>query len=126
MATLSNLKNSKKTTGLLGERLAAKFFLEKGYQFLEKNYHEIYGEIDLIFKKNEELVFVEVKTRTWNSHGEGFESVDEKKLEKLSKTAELFCQKNWFEFENARFDVVSIQLSKDKKTAKIKHLDKIL
>lgn len=117
---------NKKQIWELGEKIATKFLLDKWYEFLEKNHHEKYWEIDLIFKFWEGLIFVEVKTRTWEEYWEWFEAVDERKLKKLIKTWELYCQKNWIDFDETRFDVISIELSKDLKNAKIKHLEKVV
>jgi len=117
---------TKKEIWELWERVSAKFLLDKWYIFLKKNHYEQFWEIDLIFRNNEEIIFVEVKARTSRCFWEWFESVNENKLRKLTKTAELYCKKNWFNFDYARFDVISIEFSKDFKNAKIKHLEKVL
>lgn len=113
------------------ERITAKFFLEKWYKFLKKNYYQKnFWEIDLIFKNWKELIFIEVKTRTNLKFWEWFEHISDSKLRKLAKTWELFCLKNWYNFENCRFDVVSILLELNWeivwKTCKIKHFEKVL
>jgi putative endonuclease len=80
--------------GLDGERLVEKKYLSFAFKLLERNYifpkGKQIGEIDLIFIKQEELVFVEVKTRSNNSFGGPFEAVDINKQRKLVKTAKLY------------------------------------
>ena len=54
----------RKTTGMVGEKLAADFLSKKGYKIIETNYRCKEGEVDIITKEGETLVFVEVRTRT--------------------------------------------------------------
>lgn len=68
--------------GKIGEELAKKYLEEKGYKILTQNYHTRYGELDLVAKKDNELFFVEVKTR---KHGWPEEAVTYFKQQKLYK-----------------------------------------
>ena len=72
-------------TGNLGESIAAKYMISKGYEFIERNFHAQGGEIDLIFKKpnSEFYIFVEVKTRTNDRYGDPKEFVNKNKLQKI-------------------------------------------
>jgi putative endonuclease len=83
-----------KQLGAVGEEMAAKKYLEQGFKLLERNYVFHHGrqtgELDLIFAKQNEIVFVEVKTRSGNSYGGPFEAVDIHKQRKLVKTAKLY------------------------------------
>ena len=114
------------------ERIAAKFFLDKWWKFVDNNYYEKnFWEIDLIFRdEKNQLVFIEVKTRTNEKFWEGFEAVEEKKLRKMAKTWELFCLKNWIDFDKVRFDVVSILVKVEGggfwERCKIRHFEKVL
>ena len=122
---------TKKEIWNLWEKIAAKFLLDKWWKFIEKNYYEKnFWEIDLIFKDKNQIVFIEVKTRTSEKFWEWFEAVEEKKLKKMTKTWELFCLKNKIDFEETRFDVISILLEinweKIWKKCKIKHFEKVL
>ncbi|MEG1459118.1 MAG: YraN family protein, partial [Acetivibrio sp.] len=60
---------NKRALGFEKEKLAAQFLEEKGYQVLEKNFYSHFGELDLICKKEEYLVFVEVKYRKELAYG---------------------------------------------------------
>ena len=125
----------------LWEKIAAKFLLDKWWKFLKNNYYEKnFWEIDLIFEDTEnwnQVVFIEVKTRTSEKYWEWFEAIEEKKLKKMAKTWELFCLKNWLDFDETRFDVISILVEivdmnwennweKFWDKCKIKHFKKVL
>jgi putative endonuclease len=80
--------------GKTGEDLAADNYKKRGYKLLERNYIPPHGkqtgEIDLIFEKGKELVFVEVKTRSNETFGGPFEAVDRHKQRRLVRTSKLF------------------------------------
>jgi putative endonuclease len=59
----------KRLLGQEGEERAAQFLVQKGYRILERNYRTRSGEIDLIALHKDEVVFVEVKTRTSDAFG---------------------------------------------------------
>ena len=91
------------------ENLACKYLVDKGFKLIEKNFNCRVGEIDLIMKDNDSLVFVEVRYRRSNSFGSGAESITTSKQSKLIKTASLYLQQHAkLNKYPARFDVVSI------------------
>lgn len=95
--------------GFEGEGLAITFLEKKGYQLLERNYRYKRSEIDLIVKKDNWLVFVEVKTRSSTAFGFPEEFVDYKKAEKILEGADQYMyEANWN--GNVRYDIVSIVL----------------
>lgn len=98
--------------GKIGENKAAKFLQQKGYQIIEKNFKSKFGEIDIIAKKNNLIVFVEVKTRSSKNFGSGFESVDSRKIEKIIKTANYFISVKNLHDNLLRFDIISIDQGK--------------
>lgn len=99
---------SKIDTGNKGENLAAEFLLQKGYELVARNYRYKHAEIDLIVKRNDVLVFVEVKTRSSTSFGEPEAFVDTKKAAKIFEGAEQYTyENNWN--GNIRFDIVSVK-----------------
>lgn len=92
--------------GQSGEKQAEKFLVKSGYSILERNFRCRFGEIDIIAFKDGVTVFVEVKTRKNSSFGMGYESVTQKKMEKLVLTAQAYFASKT---ETAsRFDVISI------------------
>ena len=68
--------NNKKT-GKQGEDLAAEFLIKKDYEILERNYMCAVGEVDIIARKGNELIFIEVKTRRQETYGAPRDSVNE-------------------------------------------------
>ena len=105
--------------GREGEADAVQYLSDKGYRILEKNYRTPFGEIDIIAKDGDVLVFIEVKTRADDSFGSPFEAVDRRKRDKIRKVALSFMQKLKKEVP-ARFDVMSISI--DKGEYRIEHI----
>src|SRR5437870_1184984 len=73
--------------GTLGEEAAKKYLKRRGLKFLTANFRSDDGEIDLIFRDDASLVFVEVKTRSDETWARPSRAVDERKRRLLSKTA---------------------------------------
>ncbi len=96
----------KRLLGILGENKAEKFIKKRGCKILERNYSTRFGEIDIIATKDNVIIFIEVKTRTSDDFGKGYESVTNKKQQKMIKTAEQYMLKHTDKL--ARFDVISI------------------
>lgn len=97
-------------TGRLGEFTAAKYFKRNGYQIVEQNFRCKAGEIDLILKKHNVLVFVEVKTRQSLKFGYPSEAVTQDKIRHIRQTAMCYIQSNDLMYSGLdfRFDVMEI------------------
>lgn len=96
-------------TGKYGEWLAARYLKKGGYTILERNYKNPIGEIDIIAMDGEQLVFVEVKTRSSDEFGEPCEAIDYKKRRKIINTARLYLKKRGV-MPAVRFDLIGITL----------------
>ena len=81
-----------------------------GYQILERNVRSPFGEIDLIAKHQEILVFVEIKTRRDTTFGLPEESVDRRKKDRLIRLASWYLTQHPKSNPQVRFDIVAIQL----------------
>jgi putative endonuclease len=103
-----------------GEELAVKYLKSKGYKILDKNYRCSLGEIDVVVKEKDMIVFVEVKTRKSDEFAEPFESVGVRKQAKLRSLAEFYLQEKDYLDREIRFDVLSITVN-DKET-NIEHI----
>jgi putative endonuclease len=99
--------------GKEGEDMAARFLIDKGYEIVQRNYRYKKSEIDLIVKKDNWLIFVEVKLRSSDAYGYPEDFVDYKKAKNVIDGAEQYTyEKNWQ--GNVRYDIVSIRLLRDK------------
>ena len=83
----------KKLLGRAGEVKATEFLKQKGYKIIKTNFKTYVGEIDVIARDNDTVVFVEVKTRTGTEYGTPAQAVTAKKQEKYYKVASEFLQK---------------------------------
>ncbi len=110
----------RKRIGQEGETEAVAYLIKKGYAILERNYRAGRGEIDIVVKDGETLVFVEVKTKRQDRFGEPEDWVDEKKQIQIGKVATQYLQDQNLDDVDCRFDVVAIDYTKGKK--KIKHI----
>ncbi len=110
-----------KKIGNLGERIAADYLLEQGFSILERNFNTRFGEIDLIATKDEEVIFIEVKTRTSKTFGFPEESVTSEKLGKLVDTAMLWLQEHPNSSDHWRIDVIAILLDRQHALIDLEH-----
>ena len=93
--------------GPWGEALAAEFLRKKHYSIVAAGYRCRYGEIDLIVKNRNYLVFVEVKLRKNPDFARASEFVDRRKQDKIRVTASMYLGQNPTELQ-PRFDVIEI------------------
>lgn len=104
---LKNLLTNKR--GQWAERLAEDHLVEHGLELVKRNYSFQRGEIDLIMRDNNTLVFVEVRYRKNDQFGGGIESIDNKKQKKLQMTAQHYLQNHdRFQDHPCRFDAMII------------------
>lgn len=102
------MESSKKKKGEEGEIIAAKFLSENGFEILERNYRYDRGEIDIIAKEKNTLVFVEVKMRENLEYGEPEYAITKRKISQMSKVALGYFSEKEIEDIETRFDVVAI------------------
>jgi putative endonuclease len=106
--------------GILGERLAIEYLMEKGYVILKRNFRFEKHEIDIIAKHKQFLVVVEVKTRSTSKFGEPQDFVKPQQISRLVNAANAFVVKNNLDKE-VRFD--SVAIIKTQNSFKIKHIE---
>ena len=103
-----------------GEQIAEKHLINNGYKILHKNWRFGKKEIDIVCKKDEEIIFVEVKTRTSDYFEDPKEAVTRKKQKHIIEAANAYIEKYNIQLE-ARFDIVSIVLTS--KNPEIEHIE---
>ena len=99
--------------GRIGEEKVADYLKAKGYIILKRNYKDRYGKVDIIAQNEENIVFVEVKTRNKNAIVSGFEAVDLKKQRLIKNEAMMFTKRYKTELQ-PRIDVAVVTYSTDK------------
>ena len=105
----------RKELGNFGEALAGKILEHKGYVILDRNFRTSYGEVDLVAKEGEVLVFVEVKARRSWSYGSGAEAVTRTKQQRLIRAALLYMFRRGWQNRSCRFDLLELELDKEGK-----------
>jgi putative endonuclease len=103
-----------KTTGNYGEQLAAGYLRDNGYDIVTTNWHCQHGEIDIVARKEDMLVFVEVKTRRTTSTQAAFASITPKKRERLIASAYAYLDEYTENDSDSawRIDAIGVALSR--------------
>lgn len=94
--------------GLAYEAKAQRYLESSGLKLVSKNYRTKLGEIDLIMKHHDTVVFIEVRYRNDARFGSGVETITKSKQRKIIRSAQQFLNENKLWHLNSRFDVVSI------------------
>jgi putative endonuclease len=94
------------------EQLAARFYIEHGFEILERNWRKGHKEIDLIVRKGDLIAFVEVKSSLTARFGHPVERVDRKKIENLTQCAREYIAAANLTGVDFRFDIVTYQNGK--------------
>lgn len=121
---LENIKTKNKIKGTLGENIVNNYIKKCGYKVISRNFKCNFGEIDIIFKDENEIVFGEVKTRTGINYGFPAESVTYFKRKHILNTAKYFLYKYNIKDICVRFDVIEVYLFDDKKP-EINHIKNV-
>lgn len=117
----TKIMNYRKQLGKWGEDQAVKLLEKYGYEIVERNFHTRYGEIDIIARQKNCLVFIEVKVRRTM---EAASAIDERKQEKMLNTAQIYLEEHETGDLDIRFDCVILE-KKGKKFV-IQHLEDII
>lgn len=100
---------NKRQIGSEQEYIAEQYLIKNGYIILERNFNTRTGEIDMIAKDREYLVFIEVKYRSSTAYGYPEEAITSTKKQKIIKTARYYMQlKGISQDVPCRFDVIVI------------------
>lgn len=99
---------NRRAIGAEGEQSARDYLMTKGANILEMNFRRTTGEIDIIARDKEVLLFVEVKRRSSLRFGRPAEAVNPSKQLRILKTALLYLQENNLQDTAMRFDIIEI------------------
>lgn len=101
-------KRNNKGLGIKGENITVKFLRRQRYKIIERNFRSKSGEIDIIAKDGNQLVFVEVKTRSSSNQEFLRASVNKSKEKRIAKTASYYLKKQKYNGLTGRLDVVFV------------------
>jgi len=115
------LSDFRKRVGNKGESIAEDYLKQKGYKIIHRNYRCKFGEIDIIAKDDDTIVFTEVRTKRNDNFGSPQDSITSTKIDKISKTALSFIQEEKLTGYSYRFDFIAITFSQGKPN--IEHIE---
>ena len=111
--------DQRQSFGKLGEDLACEELQKRGYAIVERRFRTRCGELDIVARDGDVLVFVEVKARSGGGFGSPFDAVTRQKRQRLSAMAESYLCHKRLNGVACRFDVVSIRQSRDGHTVEL-------
>ena len=121
--------------GELGEGIAAKFLMKRGFTIVTKNYRKKWGEIDVIAQINKKIHFVEVKTVSCENidlisretvEYRPEENVHPKKLQRLGRTIQSYLLERCPEDQDWQFDVIAVFFEEKKRRAKVRLIEDVV
>ena len=115
--------SQKQLLGKYGEDLAAKYLEDRGYCIVARNWRTSAGEIDLIARQNQKLVFVEVKTRNGSGYGHPFEAITTAKIARMRRLVAQWCEQNDTVGLKLRADAIAVMVLNGK--VAIEHLKQV-
>jgi putative endonuclease len=110
-------------TGHLGEQLAAGFLQKRGYRIVQTNYRCPEGEVDIVARRKDCLIFVEVRTKRSQEFGSPEESITMAKMDKLRRVAAHYRQAHDDSPASWRIDVVAVELDRQNRPRRIEHIE---
>ena len=113
----------RRDVGALGEKLAKDFLEKRGYQIWQTNYRCPEGEIDIVARHKDSLVFIEVRTKKSLEFGTPEESITPAKMEKLRAVAAHYLQNHDNLPPSWRIDVVAVELDRRGKISRIELIE---
>lgn len=123
---MKRIGTNKSNIGVIGEDIALRWLISKGFIYISQNFKSFHGEIDIIVEKGGITYFVEVKSISISHETKNFidprENFSKKKSEKMSRTIDYYLMKN-SSVKNFRTSLVCVYINKDSKKATIKFLE---
>ena len=118
----SSKAKSTRTKGAEGEDIAEEYLMQKGFHIIKRNFiWGKIGEIDIVAMLNNQLVFVEVKTKTSKDFGDPLDWITPRKQKQLRTVAKGYFYVNQIYEQDCRFDVITVDLTDGQK--KITHIE---
>lgn len=103
--------NLKQDLGRYGEDQAAIYLQDRGYEIIDRNWRSPVGEIDLVAKDKDRLVFIEVKTRNGSGYGHPFEAITVNKVARMRRMVAEWCLAKQVSGVKVRLDAVAVLMT---------------
>lgn len=116
--------HNKKELGNEGEKIAIRYLEKIGYEILKRNFYCKQGEIDIIAKYENKIIFIEVKTRTSINFGRPVDAVNSIKEKHMYNAAKYYLYKKYMLDEEIRFDVIEVLVENGK--FNVNHIKEII
>ena len=120
-ASIQRRAKSSQSVGARGEQFAADWLRARGYEVVARNWHCMYGEIDLVVLDGPEVVFVEVKSRRGSTMGTPEEAVTAAKQRHLIQSAQCYLAETAQEQKPYRIDVLALDLAASGALLHVRH-----
>lgn len=115
--------NLKQHLGRYGEDRAASYLQERGYEIIDRNWRSQVGEIDIVAKDKDRLVFVEVKTRSGSGFGHPFEAITANKVARMRRLVADWCIVKQVSSVKVRLDAIAVMVTAGR--VHIEHLKEV-
>lgn len=131
----NNKETEKQKIGRMGEDVACRFLMKRGFNVIERNYLKKWGEIDIIAQKGKILRFIEVKTVSRENVGNishetnGYrpeENVHPKKLRRMTRVIQTYLIEKGIEDDNWQFDVLAVYFDLNNMEAKCRFTEDVI
>ncbi len=118
-------QTEKQIIGNRGEDIACEYLTKNGYRIVGRNFRVQGGELDIIARHNDELIFFEVKTRGPRAFGYPEEAVTIHKMKRITRAIKYYLCKTPIKNTYIRFDIISVELQNNLPDYKVNHLKNI-
>ena len=108
------MTQARQQLGLLGERIAARWYRQQGWTFVSHRFRSGHRDIDLVMRRDGQIAFVEVKARRGEAFGSPVEAVHQRKRRELTRSARVWVDRFGQPAFAYRFDVVGVLVSGQK------------
>lgn len=122
-------RTDKQRVGAVGEDIACRFLMKRGFSIMDRNYLKKWGEIDVIARKGKMVHFVEVKTVSCEKDGDvmnPFENIHTHKIERLHRTMQSYLLENNIDDEMWQLDGIAVRLDVKAREASVEVIENII
>lgn len=114
------------TVGEYGEAIAKNYLIRQGYEIIKANVKLSYQELDIVARQNGLTVFIEVKTRISQFYGPAENAFQATKFFRFRRAVEMYLADNNLGADDIRADLITVDIDRLKKTARIKHYKDVI